>query len=664
MKTQRSIKNKKIDKETKKLVVVLSVIAFLCLSLWYIRNFYRVSDMTRVQSKEGIYELTSYDLDDELLHLEGNVLYLPGILTPEEFQKQEESAVSGNPQNRAYATSRIRILVPDDRIYMLTASSTDFAHRVYINGELRFEAGNPAETAEEFDPGYAQMTLEVRAVDGVIEIIQQNANFVHRGGGIHSDLYFGGKDIVQHMLALTFAPDYIMLGLFITLFLVHTVLYLVRRSYKPNLIFAVLCFTWMIRCGVTGTKVFYALIPSLPWELAFRAEYLSLPIAMALMILLMKELFPKVIQNWFLRTAIIGSSGFSILCVCLDTVPLSWILLGFESFFTLSILYLCVRFAKKIPNMIKQDEFHVEHIVSLIGFIVFMIASINDALYHSNAYRIMGFASSFPMTALAMLIFSFFQMTTMFYGTMRETALAHEREHQAKAEKEILSEMNRLKSAFYTDMSHEMKTPLTVIAVNAQFAAQNIKSGAIDEETITDLNAISTEARRMAQMVTSLVGIGRMQSSSEGQLLMTPMLKETTRIYQSLFNRKGNTLTLDTCELPPIKGNADQLIQVLVNLLSNANRHTTNGTVTIEAKIMHPMIQISVIDNGEGIQPELLPHVFERFFHGEKGGSGLGLAICKTFIEEHGGQIHIESEPEKGTCVWFTLPIKEVLENE
>ena len=94
-------------------------------------------------------------------------------------------------------------------------------------------------------------------------------------------------------------------------------------------------------------------------------------------------------------------------------------------------------------------------------------------------------------------------MTAMFFGTMQEVRQAREREESMAAEKEMLEEMNRLKNQFYTDVSHEMKTPLTVISVNAQFAAQNIRAGMVDEETVMDLTAISAEARRLAGMVTS-----------------------------------------------------------------------------------------------------------------------------------------------------------------
>lgn len=653
----------KQNKERRVLFVVLPLIVLACVSLWYMRNYSRVDDMTRVKAEQGVFDLTGTDLDTGLIRLEGDVSYIPGILTPEEFTAREGEAQTGNPWDIPSATSRIRIRVPDERTYTLTVSSIDFAHRAYVNGELRFVAGTPAETEADFAPGHGQMTLEVAPENGVIEIIQQGANFVHREGGGHTNLYFGRPEAVRRFLALTFGPEYIIVGLFAALFFVHLVLFLVRRSYKPNLIFSMLCLTWLIRSGVTGAKVFYTMFPALPWQAAFRAEYLSLPIAAFLVVLLARQIFPAVPQKWFVRMVCAGSAGFGALCLFLDTVSLSYTLLFFEAFFTLSILYLCVRFVMKIPDMVWAGQFQIEQTVSLIGFSFFMLAAVNDALVHAGIYHALGFTSAFAMTGLAMLVFSFFQMTAMFYATMREAALAHERERRTETEKEMLSEMNRLKSAFYTDMSHEMKTPLTVIAVNAQFAARNIEAGVVDGETVTDLNAISAEARRLAQMVTSLVGIGRMQGAEGGKVSLASLISETARIYQTLFARKENVLSVEADPgLPPVEGNADQLIQVLINLLSNANRHTSGGEVSMRGSALENRVRVSVSDTGEGIAAELLPHVFERFCHGENGGSGLGLPICKAIIEEHGGEMGMESEEGKGTTVWFALPVKEETE--
>lgn len=230
------------------------------------------------------------------------------------------------------------------------------------------------------------------------------------------------------------------------------------------------------------------------------------------------------------------------------------------------------------------------------------------------------------------------------------------------AERDMLEELNHLKNQFYTDMSHEMKTPLTVISVNAQFVAQNIESGTIDKETIADVTAISTEAKRLAQMVTSLVGLGQMQGTTvkEHLLSVNSLVEETVRIYQSMFARQKNVLTAQTDpHNPSVEGNADQLIQVLINLLSNANRHTENGRVVVSIEKLTNEVRVNVTDNGSGIEADLLPHVFERYQRGEEGVTGLGLTICKKIIEEHHGKIGIESVIGKGTQVWFTLPVKE-----
>lgn len=651
----------KKKKENRILYLIIPLILIVTISIICIRNIHRVANMQRVQSVDGVYDLSEFDFEDGFVRLEGDVSYLPDILTPEEFKDQEQAASIGNPWNIPYATSKIRIIVPENRTYTITVGSIDYAHRVYVNGELRFEAGNPANRKEDFQAGHAQMMLDVKAEQGEIILLQQGANFVHQEGGGHSNLYFGKSSDIQAFLSQTAGPEYIIVGLFITLCLVHFVLYIIRRTYKANLIFSLLCLTWMLRSGVTGTKVCYSLFPSLPWELAFRLEYLTIPIAAILLIILIRDLFPKIPQAWFFVTLISGSILFSGMCLFIDTITLSKLLFYYEVFFTLSIVYLFIRFIMKIPQMIKTGQVQIEQRLSFIGFCIFFIATVNDALYHAGIYYALGIPLSFAMTGYAMLLFSFLQMSAMFIGTMRETMLAHEREQKAEAEKAMLIEMNHFKNAFYADISHEMKTPLTVIAVNAQFAAQNIQAGVIDEETVADLTAISVEAKRLAQMVTSLVGIGRMQGVKEEytELNLTSLIGETLRIYQTLFDRKYNTLTsYIEPNLPHIMGNADQLIQVLINLLSNANRHTSEDVIHVDVKRVEDTIECLVKDHGEGIAEELLPHVFERYYHGTNGSSGLGLSICKTIVEEHGGTISIESNINQGTTVCFTLPVR------
>lgn len=650
-------------RERRILWIVLPLILLVSLSMWYLRTFYRydIINVVGVKSQNGEWDLLGVDFTNTIVKLEGETAYIPGeILTPEEFAARQGEVKLGDPMDEANAgTSRMRVLLPENRTYMLQGTSIDFAHRLYIGGELRMEAGKPAETAEAFQPGYTRHTMEARPENGELEIVQQGANFVHRESGRHAGHFIGLPEVVRQFNNLKSDMELLTAGLFLALFLICLVLYFVFRSYKSNLFFALLCLTWFVRTGVTGAKVFYNIFPALPWELAFRAEYLTLPAACILLLLLVKEQFPGVMQRGVWWAIALVSGGFAAFCLAADTLLMSWALLGYNGVYSAGILYLSIRFLMKLPGMVRSRALHTEHVVALAAFGVFLLAAVHDTFFYINVHLL---GINFSLLEISMLIFAFFQMVANFYGTMRQVLAARASEQRMAAEKEMLWEMGRLKNQFYADMSHEMKTPLTVMAANAQFVAQNIQAGAVDEETVEDLTAISAEAKRLGQMVTSLVELNRMQDSVNGRglLHLDALLRDTARMYQSLFARKGNRLQVAVePELSLVEGDADQLTQVLINLLSNANRHTKEGEVSIKAEPDGGGIRVSVTDTGEGIGPELLPHVFERFWRGDEGGTGLGLPICRTIIEAHGGEMGIESEKGRGTRVWFSLPGKE-----
>lgn len=279
------------------------------------------------------------------------------------------------------------------------------------------------------------------------------------------------------------------------------------------------------------------------------------------------------------------------------------------------------------------------------------------AVWASGLYVLL--KSDGSMASRAAMAAWYICLTAVLYYAGRKIASAHRELLCAHSNAKIHTELNRMKNQSYVNLSHEMKTPLTVISVNAQLAAKNLEAGVLDEETITDIRIIAAEASRLSQMVSSFVGLGQLQGTGIEYTSFSPdtLVRTTARTFQPLAARFGNTLTvIADPHLPPVYGNADRLIQVLVNLLNNANRHTRNGSISISVKCMESQTEISVTDNGEGIDPNLLPHVFERFCRGDKGHTGLGLSICKLIIDEHGGDMGIESQAGQGTRVWFRLP--------
>lgn len=639
--------------EKRILKLILPLIAVLMLLVWSVKPH---ADETRIiTSKDGTWDLTHMDLMQEKVKLSGTVEYVPNaLLSPQDFSKRDDFQLGQPGDVVQYATSRMHIKVPQGS-YLICGYSVDFASRMYVNGTLVYEAGKPGSSRKQALPGVEYYVVPaVPDANGDIVIVQQVSNFTHKDGGTHGTLYLGAPRLINQYVTRNEWPEAVLMGGYLLLFLVHLILFLMIRGYKPNLLFSLFCLTWFIRTGVSGQRLLGAVFPALSWTTIFRLEYLTMPISGILLVWLLYQLFPSILPRRFVLAATFFCACFAAIDLFGPTLLMSYTAICRIVILGLIGLYFFIRLIKYHSHM------NIEQAAVLSGFVFLLIAAVWDMLYHRDIYILP--AMRFAISEMAVAVFVLYSMTAMFFGTMQEVRKAKEGEERMSAERDMLEELNHLKNQFYTDMSHEMKTPLTVISVNAQFVAQNIESGTIDKETIADVTAISTEAKRLAQMVTSLVGLGQMQGTTvkEHLLSVNSLVEETVRIYQSMFARQKNVLTAQTDpHNPSVEGNADQLIQVLINLLSNANRHTENGRVVVSIEKLTNEVRVNVTDNGSGIEADLLPHVFERYQRGEEGVTGLGLTICKKIIEEHHGKIGIESVIGKGTQVWFTLPVKE-----
>lgn len=169
----------------------------------------------------------------------------------------------------------------------------------------------------------------------------------------------------------------------------------------------------------------------------------------------------------------------------------------------------------------------------------------------------------------------------------------------------------------------------------------------------------------MALMVTQILDATRIE---EGRMVLerTPcdiesLVRETIETYFAVLNKNNNRLALRIpVELPKVNADSSRLQRVFVNLISNALKHTKNGTILIKAEEDGNFIKVTVKDTGSGISEEDMPHIWERYYKGKHSetGTGLGLFICRFIIESHGGKIWAESEVGKGTAFMFTLPLK------
>ena len=233
---------------------------------------------------------------------------------------------------------------------------------------------------------------------------------------------------------------------------------------------------------------------------------------------------------------------------------------------------------------------------------------------------------------------------------------------RAKQEKEALEAADRMKTTFLSDVSHELKTPLAAMSGYAQTAEIELTGGGNANAIQEMLRRISSEANRMAMMVSQILDATRIE---EGRMILElapcdldKLVRDTVGQYFAVLNKNDNRLVLRIpLDLPPVQADSAKLCRVFVNLISNALKHTHSGVILIKAEETYDTVQVTVKDNGSGIFPEDMPHIWERYYKGKRSetGTGLGLFICRSIIEAHGGTIRAESEPGKGTAFVFTL---------
>lgn len=215
---------------------------------------------------------------------------------------------------------------------------------------------------------------------------------------------------------------------------------------------------------------------------------------------------------------------------------------------------------------------------------------------------------------------------------------------------------------FTADASHELRTPLARIKVSTSMALAGEQSV---EEYQMSLRIADQAADVMERLIQQLMLLARADAGQlpvERQVLdLGPVLEEA---IAAVARPDAAPITL---ELAPhsllVDGDADHLGRVFINLLQNAIRHTpADGRITLSARLVEDEVVVRVIDTGEGISPEHLPHLGERFYRVDSararrtGGCGLGLAISRTIVRAHDGCLSIDSEVGKGTVVTVTLP--------
>jgi PAS domain S-box-containing protein len=238
-----------------------------------------------------------------------------------------------------------------------------------------------------------------------------------------------------------------------------------------------------------------------------------------------------------------------------------------------------------------------------------------------------------------------------------------ERTRELAAANERLTELDRLKSKFVSDVSHELRTPIA----NLKLHVELLEHGRAEKREHY-LSVVKQQSRRLGELVDDILNLSRLEMGRErttlGPVDLNFVVEQIVAAHQPRAESAGLQLSFEPQpDLAPVRGEVNQLAQVVTNLVINALNYTLEGSVRVSTFQTAEETCLQVEDSGIGIDPEDLPNIFDRFYRGRRSqrsetpGTGLGLSIVKEIVDLHEGRIEVDSRVKQGSTFKVWLPL-------
>ena len=259
---------------------------------------------------------------------------------------------------------------------------------------------------------------------------------------------------------------------------------------------------------------------------------------------------------------------------------------------------------------------------------------------------------------------TFFDLVARHIGTAIADATAHEQERRRA---EALAELDRAKTTFFSNVSHEFRTPLTLALGPIEEILSRSGEGHVIEVERSELDLIHRNGLRLLRLVNTLLDFSRIEAGKESASFepvdVSTYTAELASVFRSAVEKAGMRLTIDCPPLgKPVSVDRNMWEKIVMNLLSNAFRFTFEGEIRVSIAEAGGMTELSVRDTGTGIPEHELAHIFERFHRVEGArsrsfeGSGIGLSLVQELVRLHRGNIRVESALGRGSCFTVAIP--------
>ncbi len=558
---------------------------------------------------------------------------------------------------------------------ILPKGSTDFSFKfltfgtastLFINGKAIVSSGKPGESEETTIPDFKSKIVHLEIDTTEFDIIIQTSNFNYRTGGAWKPLEIGPENIVRKHYEHNIFLDYFLLGVFFIIGLYHFGIFFIQRRNRSNLYYALGTIVVGLRSTATGEYIIGD-FNIFSWDNIIRLELLTFFIAVGILGLFIQSIFPKDFHKKVL--IVIASVSGLASAITLFTKPIfySELVVYFQVFTAVCIayfLYVTIRIIRK-----KRP-----------GYVFFSIGIL--ALCIFIAYDMLVTLEVIPPPQIAVVGFFFFMLLQSYVlaANFNSTYLLNEKlrsklsDSNANLELKVeqrtseLKAANSVKDKFFSIISHDLGGPVNSTKNALGFIIDDLDS--MDKGEIkSDLQVVHKSLKSAQSLLNDLLDWSRSQNN---QIDLSPsfyspsdMVETPLELLAESANKKNISIIKQFSRGHRAWVDLKTIQTVVRNIVANAIKFTPdNGTIEILSTIDATRFTLIIKDSGVGIPEDKIESLFEITRNkstigtsGEKG-TGLGLILCKEFVDRNKGDIHVESEINKGTSFYIVLPIE------
>ncbi|WP_281890203.1 cell wall metabolism sensor histidine kinase WalK [Paenibacillus sp. YYML68] len=598
------------------------------------------------------------------------------------------------PDRQGHATYRLLVRFDGSdslAVKALYIPGAATAYRLWINGRLETENGIVGTSREEMTPRTYAKVVYFEPVEGDNELVLQVSNYVQRKGGLWSKLYVGGSEEITHMRERRMTSQLLIAIVLLTLGLYHLALFALRKLDRLSLLIGLVSTLLAFRSLLLGDTLLVRFFPELPWELAVKVEYMAPYAGIPIFLLFVRRLYPQEVHAVLLRVMLVIGTAFTAIVWSVPAILFTYTMQPFQVYSIVVFLYIIYVFGMAAYR--RRDGAFLNGIASLVMF----AAVLNDILYYNLWFDSIDFAPYgvmffiFVQTLIVALKFSkaYYKVESLSVelqtlNTSLEDRIKERTQELEWSNDRLLEANEQLKQAelsrqrLLANISHELGTPMTSI----QGYLKAMLDGVVRSDDRSCQQLLYDKSVLVSRLVQDLFDLSKLESGQASFYYTSVTVSDLLAKHMEKFRLEVEAKQLSYVLQPPeareqpgvpvVTIDPFRFEQVMGNLIHNALKHTlAGGAITISAQFRtngndaaSSLLEISIADTGTGIDPSVLPYVFDRFVKGsvramgKQDGSGLGLAIVKEIVTIHGGAIDVASKPGEGAVFTFTLPVE------